>query len=68
MTGAVIFYIIIAFNNPIEAVHFEHRTENLAACLYEAHEFLSKPSHELLIRGGNVQVGCVREFAKSEEH
>lgn len=64
---AVTFFLIISLPGSHPMV-FEEKTATLAECLFEVHEFLVKPSHELLIRGGMVQVGCSREFLPSEEH
>ena len=68
MTPAtVVFFMLISLpGNP--PMFFEEKTASLAECLFEVHEFLVKPSHELLIRGGMIQVGCRKDFSPSEEH
>ena len=67
MSG-VIFWVILQIPGNQMPLRFEHPTENLAACLFETHQFLTKPPHEALIRGGQLQVGCIVTFAPSEEH
>jgi len=63
----VIFYVILVVTGQ-SPIRFDHKVNSLAECLFEVHEFMAKPSHELLIRGGQLQVGCIAEFAPSEEH
>lgn len=65
--GTAIFFLTIVMAGR-EPVHFEHETKTMAECLYEVHEFLARPSHEVLIKGGQVQVGCARDLPKSVEH
>ncbi len=79
---AVIFYVVMIMASPDleffdgkpeeikppEPIYFQHRVNSWAECLYEAHEFAAKPSNELKIRGGRLQVGCMTEFPPSQEH
>lgn len=68
MTAAAAIFFMIIYLPDSQPTVFEEKTATLAECLFEVHEFLLKPSHELLIRGGMIQVGCRREFSPSEEH
>ena len=67
LVGVVTFFMVMQVpgHPPIQ---YSHETANMAECLFEVHEFLVKPSHEVLIRGGILQVGCQRQFGPSEEH
>lgn len=67
MKSVVIFYVIMVMNGQ-QPIKFEAELPSFAECLFEVHEFMVKPSHELLIRGGQLQVGCVTAFPPSEEH
>lgn len=58
-------YVFLPGNQPIA---WQYPIESLAACLFEAHQFLTKPPHTILIRGGQLQVGCTVHFEPSEEH
>ena len=49
-------------------VVYRYPVEDLARCLYEVHEFAAKPSHEALIKGGEILVGCAIRLKPSEEH
>ena len=64
---AILFVVVMAIpgQQPIQHVN---PVASLAECLFEAHEFLMHPSHRLLIEGGQLQVGCVTTYPKSEEH
>jgi hypothetical protein len=79
---SVVFYVIMTLASPNrdfhdgkpgeqaqpKSIYFQHRMNSWEECLYEVNEFMVKPSHELLIRGGQVQIGCVTEFGPSVEH
>jgi hypothetical protein len=67
MSG-VIFWVILQLPGNQTPLRFEHPVPTLAECLFETHQFLTKPPHEALIRGGQLQVGCVVTFEPSEEH
>jgi hypothetical protein len=67
MSG-VVFWVILQLPGNQMPLRFEHPVANLAECLFETHEFMVKPPHELLIQGGQLQAGCVITFDPSEEH
>lgn len=67
MSG-VIFWVILQLPGNQMPLRFEHPVANLAESLFETHEFMVKPPHELLIQGGQLQAGCVVTFTPSEEH
>ena len=64
----VLFWIALQIPGQPMPATFEHQVESLAACLFEVHQFLTKPPHELLLRGGKLSSGCLIEFLPSEEH
>lgn len=64
----VIFFVIMIIQGQSQPTRFDRELPSLAECIFEVHEFMVKPSHELLIRGGQLQVGCVTAFPPSEEH
>lgn len=68
MEGAatVVFFLSILMPGR-EPIHFQHPAENLAACLFEVHEFMARPSR-IVLGGGEVQAGCARAVPKSVEH
>lgn len=63
-----VFWFALWFNGEPHQTLFEGPPEPLAMCLFEVHEFLSKPPHQLIIRGGELRAGCTLAFPKSEEH
>ena len=66
MTALVTFFMIILL--PGNAPLGFHREMTLEECLFEVHEITTKPPHELLIKGGRIETGCMREFKPSVEH
>ena len=68
MTAKILFYVIISIAGQERPITFEYEVEGWEECIYEAGEFAAKPSHEMLIRGGQLQVGCITQFPPSEEH
>lgn len=67
MAGPVIFFVLLVFPG-MPPMQFAYSVNNLSECLFEVHEFMVKPSHELLIKGGHLRVGCARDFPPSQEH
>lgn len=66
LAGVVTFLFVMQFPGE-RPIHYSHEVASIKECLFEVHEFLIKPSNQLLIRGGVLQVGCAVAFAPSEE-
>ena len=66
MTAVVTFFLIILL--PGKAPLAFDKEMALEQCLYEVHEITTKPPHELLVKGGRIETGCMREFKPSVEH
>lgn len=64
---SILFVVVLTLTDQHPIRHVEP-VASLAECLFEAHEFLMHPSHRLLIEGGQLQVSCVSQYEKSEEH
>lgn len=64
----VVFYVVIFIAGYERPIVFEYPVENWAACIYEVEEFAAKPSNELLVKGGQLRLGCMTEFEPSQEH
>ena len=64
----VLFFVAMMLGGQERPIVFEHPVEDVETCLYEAYKFAANPSNQLLIRGGQLQVGCTVTYEKSEEH
>lgn len=67
MNSAIVFWLTITMPGS-KPITFEHPVESLAACLFETHEVLARPSHTVLLEGGTVKAGCSLKLAPSIEH
>lgn len=65
--NTILFVVVLVLPDQYPIRHAEP-VASIAECLFEAHEFIMKPSHRLLIEGGQLQVSCVTTYEKSEEH
>jgi hypothetical protein len=66
--AAVLFYVVIMMPGQAAPLFYLQPVVDWEECISEQNRFAQNPTRQLLLRSGQLQLGCITTFDPSEEH
>jgi hypothetical protein len=66
--AAVLFFVVIMMPGQQAPLFYMEPVANHEACMEAQQAFVQNPTRQLLLRSGQLQIGCTLTYEPSEEH
>jgi hypothetical protein len=66
--STVLFFVVIMMPGQQMPVFYVEPVANEEACMEAQQAFVQNPTRQLMLRGGQLQIGCAITYQPSEEH